>query len=86
MEAVITQRRNVVQAVILLLALGILGAAEALTTDRANEYYRNYDLNRDGKIDKVEWTGRGNFERNCHTCCTGARGGNYGALSRHRRR
>jgi murein DD-endopeptidase MepM/ murein hydrolase activator NlpD len=63
MKALISQHRNVVQAIIVLSVLGVCGAAAALTTDRSGEYFRNYDHNRDGKIDKVEWTGRGNFER-----------------------
>lgn len=63
MKMSVNQRGSVVQAVVFLATLWICGVAAALTTDRANEYFWNYDLNRDGKIDKVEWTGRGNFER-----------------------
>jgi murein DD-endopeptidase MepM/ murein hydrolase activator NlpD len=35
----------------------------ALTTTRTGEYFANYDVNGDSKIDSKEWLGRGNFER-----------------------
>lgn len=49
-------------ALLAAIAFALSSAALGLTTNRAAEFFVGYDTNRDGKIDRAEWTGRGNFD------------------------
>lgn len=48
--------------VLLALVWATASPALALTSFRVAEFFASYDSNHDGKIDRIEWTGRGNFD------------------------